>query len=485
MRIGEYTSKCNLPQLLLGILITVGVIAVLYSFTHFGFMVGVAVSMIPLMLCALFYCIKKPSTAMFGMLIINYFLMYLSRYSHGEIPVGTLLDAAILFNILVLLLYSFTNRVEWRNANSGLTIAALIWSAYCTLEVFNPVSVSSSAWVSSVRSLAFNFLAIVILTQIIFSDKKYLRYIFLILSILTLIAVAKALIQKYIGFDAMEKVWLYQYGGATTHILSTSIRYFSIYSDAANFGAGMGLAMVVFSIYGLSVENHFTKYYYIAVSIAACYGLLISGTRSALAVPFAGYTALVLLSKKPKVIIVFLTLMLGTFLFLKYTNIGQGNSIVRRARSAFNPDDPSLLVRLENQKKIKTLMVDKPFGYGIGLGGGKAKEYAPNAPISQIPTDSWFVMIWVETGVVGLVLHISILLYVIFYGAYLSLFKLKSPSVKWLTVACVSGIVGIVVMSYANEVLGQIPNGLFVYLCMGLIFLAPIYDRQMLEKQKI
>lgn len=40
-------------------------------------------------------------------------------------------------------------------------------------------------------------------------------------------------------------------------------------------------------------------------------------------------------------------LVIAAFVFLKFTSIGQGNALVRRARSAFNSEDPSFKVRLE------------------------------------------------------------------------------------------------------------------------------------------
>lgn len=112
-------------------------------------------------------------------------------------------------------------------------------------------------------------------------------------------------------------------------------------------------------------------------------------------------------------------------------------------------------------------MRGKPFGAGLGHGGGKAKVFAPDAPLSQVPTDSWFVMIWVETGIVGLLLHIGILLYVLGRGAWLVIFRLRNAQLRGLVTALVAGISGVVVMSYGNEVLGQIPTGAIIYMSMA------------------
>ena len=98
----------------------------------------------------------------------------------------------------------------------------------------------------------------------------------------------------------------------------------------------MGLSMVVFSISALYYRNPWMKIYLLLVAAAACYGMLISGTRSALAVPFVGYTAFIMMSRNIKVIVMGVLLVIAAFVFLKFTSIGQGNALVRRARSAFN-----------------------------------------------------------------------------------------------------------------------------------------------------
>lgn len=81
-------------------------------------------------------------------------------------------------------------------------------------------------------------------------------------------------------------------------------------------------------------------------------------------------------------------------------------------RSAFNSEhDNSYNLRKENQAKLGAYLADKPFGVGIGLGGGKAAKSAPGEYATTIASDSWGVVLWVETGVVGLGLYILIFLY--------------------------------------------------------------------------
>ncbi|MEG2239743.1 MAG: O-antigen ligase family protein [Alistipes sp.] len=473
----------HLSQIVLYTCILAGVYGVWYAFSHFGLVGGVAVSLIPAILCVLYVTLKDPAMAMMLLFIVNYFIMGIGRYLQDK-PIGVLLDGMIAFCVLMLLFQAMYRKVDWRRAATGLTLAATIWLVYALLQLVNPESVSTSGWFSGVRSISFYFFAIVILAQIILTEYKYLRYILYIWSVLTLLAVIKSLIQKYVGFDATETYWLYVLGGSSTHIIHSGIRYFSFFSDAANFGANMGLSMVVLSISALYFENKWLKTYLFFVAAAAFYGLLISGTRSAIAVPFIGYTVFIIMSKNLKIILVGAILLVGAFSILNFTQIGQSNALVRRARSTFDTNDPSFVVRLENQAKLRVLMADKPFGAGVGHGGGKAKVFAPNSPISQIPTDSWFVMIWVEMGIVGLLLHVSILCYILLYGCWLVMFKLKNKQLRGLIAALIAGIAGVIVNSYANEIFGQIPIGAIMYFSMSFIFLSPRFDREITERER-
>ncbi|MGL4780998.1 MAG: O-antigen ligase family protein, partial [Bacteroidales bacterium] len=288
--------------------------------------------------------------------------------------------------------------------------------------------------------------------------------------------------QKFIGFDSAETRWLYVDGFARTHILQTTIRYFSFFTDAANFGAAMGYSMFFFSIIAFVRNSLPERLYYLFVALMAGYGMMISGTRTAMVVPFVALFVYILLRKDFKKIIYMSLLLAGALIFFKYTTILNGNPEIRRMRSAFHPEnDPSYLVRLANQQKMKVYMADRYFGVGIGLGGGKAKRYAPDAYMSQIATDSWFVMIWVETGIVGLLLHILTLLMILAGGAYILLFKIRDDDLRTYLIAFYAGLTGMIAASYANEIFGQLPNGFTIFTGMAFVYLGPFYDRELSE----
>ncbi|MDD4819450.1 MAG: O-antigen ligase family protein [Flavobacteriales bacterium] len=447
-------------------------------------MYGIIFSLLPLILYVFIWVVTKPFNAFLMMFVVNYFIMGVMRYV-PSLPAGVILDGMIAFTIFTLLLKKVIQResIGFKRAFNGITILFLIWAIFCLFEIANPES-SVLAWLRSVRGIALYPFIISVLTSIVLHKYEYVKKIIAVLSVLTLCAVLKALIQKYVGFDQWENYWLFVQGGAVTHVIWSGVRYFSFYSDAGNFGASMGFAAIVFLVISFYYKNQKIKIFYIFVAIAATYGMMISGTRGALAVPITGGILYLILSKKIKILLVGLILLAGTFIFLNFTTIGQGVPEIRRMRSAFNKDDASLVVRLENQKKLREIMSDMPLGTGIGLGGGKAKEFKPDAALSQIPTDSWFVLIWVETGIVGLILHIFILITILLVGSYNVLFRLKDQHLKGICAGITSGVFGIMVASYGNEILGQLPICVIIYVSQTFIFLSPRYDKYLIAERK-
>ena len=329
-------------------------------------------------------------------------------------------------------------------------------------------------WAAGVRGLAIYLFVFPLLTAVLLNRYKQLKVFLLLWSILTLFAVAKALMQKYIGFDAAERYWLYVEGGSSTHIIYTGIRYFSFFTDAASFGCGMGMSMIVFSITALYIRSKALQIYFIVVALLAGYGMMISGTRAAIIVPFVGYAFFIILSKQWKIIVPGILLLLGAFVFFNYTYIGHGNTEIRRMRSAFNAtNDASYKVRLANQAKMREFMPFHPFGIGVG----KAKRTEPGDYMYGLPTDTSLVYIWVETGVVGLILFLSIFLTTFARGVYDVWFKIRNKQLRGIMCALLAGVCGMLACAYVNEMLQQFPNGPIIYMCMAFIFMGRSFDK--------
>ncbi|WP_059025463.1 O-antigen ligase family protein [Gabonibacter massiliensis] len=440
-----------------------------------GIMMATLFACLPILLLALGWFIKNPSHSFIALYVLNYVIMGINRYV--PLKSGLIMTSLTLALMVLLLLRNNYQALGFSKAKNSLTLLWSIWLIYCLFEVFNP-NAMFEPWSIAFTTYALYPFVMAICIPSLFPKYHHLKLMLMLLAFLTLLASAKGYWQRNRGFDRAELYWLYVGGGASTHLIYTGVRYFSFFPDAANFGTGMGFAMIVFGISAAYVKNKWLKIYFAVAALAGGYGMLIAGTRSAMAVPFAGITCFAVLSKNYKGALTGILILIAAYCFFNFTNIGNDNGLIRRMRTAFNFNDASFQVRKKNQEQLKTYMASHPFGVGLGLGGGKAKRFKPKAFVSQIPTDSWLVMTWVETGIIGLILYMGIILTILARSAYIIMFKLKNKELKGICSALLSGIFGMVVSSYGNEVLSY-PNGMIVFTAMAFIYMSKYYDEEL------
>ena len=147
-------------------------------------------------------------------------------------------------------------------------------------------------------------------------------------------------------------------------------------------------------------------------------------------------------------------------------------------RSAFNvTEDASFQVRQENQERMRVFMKYHPFGVGIG----KAKRAVPGDYMYQLPTDTSLVYVWVETGIVGLILFLLIFVVTVLKGTNDILFKIQDRELRGLLSALLGGVVGMLVSSYGNEMLQQFPNGPIIYMCLAFLYMGSQFDKEISE----
>ena len=458
-------------------------LGVAYFMINDQMVIAAALAFIPLLLVLVCLAFTNKLWGFLLLFTLNYFIPVLGNYVY-DAPLGLLMDGAIAFNILVIICSYLTDKPNLHVLTPALLAAVLIWGIYCAFELFNPHMLSMNAWLSSMRNMAIYFIMVIILVQLSVKDLRQLKQLLTVWSILFIISGLKAAYQKYVGFTAGDRHFLYDMDGQVTHIIYYGIRYFSIFTDAANFGGSMGMALTVFLIVGFHEKRPLVKFYWWFVAAVACYGMFISGTRSALPAPVAGimlYLVLVRDFRKMVPIAIMLAFVVG---MLAFTTVGESNSTIRRARTVFHhEEDASYIVRKENQAKLREIMATMPYGNSLGMSAGRARNYGDYSALTEIPTDSWYVQLWVETGIVGAILYFLVMGYIFIKSGIVIFFRLKDPEVKGITAGMLAGVVGLFVMSSNNEVFTQFPNGVIVYTLIGLVFLAPEFDRQALEKK--
>ncbi len=421
----------------------------------------------------LYLLFTNPILGLYSAVVLCFVLIGMGRYVK-DVPLGLGMDAILIMTYIALFIKRFKERIDWSPANKDITYLSAIWFAYSLFELLNPEASSFDAWFSG-RGIGLYMFLLAPLTLIFIDSSKKLDTFLYLWGILSIIATLKGILQMKFGVDFAEKAWLDE-GNYKTHILFGKLRVFSFLSDAGQFGGTQGYAGVVGIIYSMAQKNRLKKIFFLMMGIMGIYGMIISGTRGAMAVPLAGFMAFLVLGKNIKILSIGIILLTVVFIFFKFTMVGQGNDQIRRMRTAFDPNDASLQVRLNNQKLLKDYLVSRPFGGGIGHGGVKAQRFLPNAFLSQIATDSWYVLIWVEQGVVGLVLHLFILFYVLVKSCFRIMFRIRDPMLRLKMAALASGMFGIMTASYGNAVLGQMPTNVLLYISMALLLNTEKFD---------
>lgn len=466
------SSRLSSPRAVLLVLLIISVLAFLSAkmgMSSFALSVG-----LPLFLVYGYFLFTWPVIGLYTAIALSFVLIGAGRYVK-DVPVGLGLDAVLILTFIALFINKFNEKVDWSPVNKDITYLSLIWFGYSLFQLVNPESQSVAAWFSG-RGVALYMFLMVPLTLLLINTNRKLDMLLYVWGALSILASLKGIMQLQIGLDAAEQGWLDD-GNAKTHVLFGKLRVFSFMSDAGQFGGNQAYSAVVSFIFSLAQTDRKKKWFFLVVSLLAFYGMIISGTRGAISVPLAGFMLFFILRKNIRVLSIGVAILAVVFIFFKFTMIGQGNDQIRRMRTAFDPNDASLQVRLDNQRLLKRYLASRPFGGGIGHGGVKAQKYLPNAFLSQIATDSWYVLVWVEMGIIGLLMHLFILFYTLIRGTWMVMFRLKDPKLKLKISALIAGLAGVMVASYGNAVLGAMPTGMLIYTSMAIILNAKALDK--------
>ena len=204
-----------------------------------------------------------------------------------------------------------------------------------------------------------------------------------------------------------------------------------------------------------------------------------------MAVPIVGISVIIALSKRIKIITIGGITMIVAIAFLKFTTVGNNNQYIRRMRTNFSAsEDASYLVRKNNQKIIFKYLEDKPFGIGVGVVGPNAILLHPHGPISYIATDSQYVRLRIETGIVGLTLFLTMLITIVIYGCYITTFKIKDPYLRGVDIMIVGVLCGVLVNAWGNEIMLQFPNGVILFTFVAILCSSQRLDRELHKEQQ-
>lgn len=438
-----------------------------------GIAASAALLLTPLIAAFVLLVFYYPRAGLISFIIYCFVVMVINRHV-ANVPFGLGMEALLLLTWLAVAFHQ-SKEYKWRQLQNDLCKLTLAWFILNILELGNPAGASPVGWFYEMRGSALYWFLTVPLAFLLFNQRRDLRFFLLLIIVLSVLGTLYGIKQNLFGVDEMEQVWLDE-GAYRTHILWGQLRIFSFYSEAAQFGASqahIGLICLILAF------GPYATWKRIALGCAALllfYGMLISGTRGALFVVVVGGLIYLALSKQIKILLIGLLFAVAAFSLLKYTYIGNGNANIVRLRTSLDPNDPSFQVRVKNQATLREYLATRPLGGGVGTIGMWGVTYNKGSFLSTIAPDSYFVKVWAEYGIVGFLIWLGISLYIL--GKCCGIvWNIRDPHLRQQLLALTAGYGGILICSYGNEIMNQMPSAMLIYISWVFVFLGPKLDQ--------
>ena len=458
----------------------------LYQLITVGFPAFAIICILPFIVLFGYWTFKYGMFAFWALIVVNYFIQFQNL---PPLPIPTSLPNEMLQLLLLgIAIIDARQTPHFERCANIMLLTILIWCFYCTMEVLNDtcgLGINIGAWYQGARMMAFQLLYIFLVFSIYISSPETLMRYLKIWAILALFSAIWTWKQQNIGLTAAETSFLHG-RGSTTHLIQggTLIRYWSTFSDAANYGCNAAASAIAFLIFGITTKIKKNKWFFIIIALLVVKSMFASGTRTAIFCMAGGFAVFLVLSKSFKIAVP--AMIIGGFFFfiLAFTKIGHGNQQIRRMRSAFDKSDASANARDINQQTMRKYMKDAPWGIGLGMFGQQVPANNKYNLMATIPTDSEYVFIWLRTGRIGITLFVITTL-IMFGGACrIVFFKLKNPSLIGIGGGLCSAFVAIQLGGYANQVLMQFPNCLTFYGGLTIVYLLPYLEPAWIEYEK-
>ena len=481
-RLSEYAHENGGRVLILFLLFLLAI----YEFLHSGLSTFALLCLSPIAFIFIIVSFKKKLFVFWLLIVINWFIQFKNVNFHMPM---SLPDELLELMLIAIAIIDTRFTPHFNRALNVMLFAISIWFGFCLLEILNDtcgLGINFNAWFTGARLMALQLVWIILVFSLYITNPKVLLTYLRIWASLSIFSAFWTWKMIYIGFTDAENIWLNNIG-YVTHILNggTLTRYWSTFSDAANYGCNAASSAVAFLIFGITSKIKADRIFFLITASIVTWGMFQSGTRTAMVTLIAGFFVFLILAKSFKLIIP--SAIVGGFLLiiLIFTNIGNSNQQMRRMRSAFrSEEDASSKVRDVNKAAIAKYMDEAPWGVGIGMFSENIPTWNKFKKVTEIPPDSEYVFIWVRTGVIGVVIFALCMVLIFIGGSYVVLFKLKSSSLIGIGGGLCSAFVSIQLGGYGNQVIYQYPNGLTFFGGMAIVYLLPYIEKEWIEYEQ-
>lgn len=384
----------------------------------------------------------------------------------GFTQFGVILDALLLFTVFIGLI---KYRQEVQSLKEVYTSKLFwIWTIWLiialVIQALNFNGVNWMSFIYGIRRVYLNPVGLVLLNVVFIRSKRDFKIALAtsIGGILLLGLVAER--QSMFGFNAFENALLSTEFGRT-HLIAGTTRYWGGFTDAAGSGVGLALGIIAALPFLVTKGSLSRRTGVVITMFLLFHASLISGTRAGYGSIAIGAVLIALFYLRGSRQFVSISTLGITALVLRFTNFGNGIGVIRRVRSAFNPQDESLLVRLANREKLNSWLSSHPFGGGIG-GTYFDRRFQPDSFLSTFPPDGLYVQIKAELGFFGSYIFQAILLAIVIYMIIKAAKMPRNSDTRlWMTV-CLALFAGARVSDYAQMVSFQFPVVNLLFLTM-------------------
>lgn len=477
----NYTTENRGRVLLLFLLFLLAI----YEFVTVGISNFAIICILPFVVLYIYVIFRWRMFTFWTLIVVNYFL----QMKDIKLPVPMSLPTEMLELILIAIaIIDARQTPHFNRAVNIMFLAISIWCGLCLIEILNDscnLGINVGVWFTGFRLMAIQFVWILLVFSIYVSSPQILITYLKVWALFCLFSAIWTYKQINYGMTDAERLWL-ETRGRNTHILNagTLIRYFSTFSDAANYGCHAAAAATAFIIFGVTNKINRAKVFFLLVAVAVIWGMFQSGTRTGIFCLGAGLIVYIFLSKSVKIAVPFSIVFAILGFLLVFTKIGDGNQQIHRMRSAFDKNDASANVRDINKDAIRKYIKDAPWGIGLGMSPDNVPANNKFRKLSTIPPDSEYVFIWVHTGPIGVSVFAGCMVLIFIGGCCVVLFRLKNKTLIGIGAGFCCAFVAINLGGYANQVLYQYPNGLTFFGGMAIVYILPYLEPEWEEYEK-
>lgn len=461
------TNNSALGRSLIGLFLGSIVLTILI-FSLLFFKLNAALAGIAFIL-ALFYAGAVSISSRFGyysFLVLSFLFPTIHLYS-GFTQLGVLLDFILLITVVLLLAkeYNGDNQIEKHFFQYKSFWIWAVWAALSVIiQLINWQNVNWLSFIYGIRRHHLSPIGFILLNILFIQNKRIFKRVLLahIFGAIFLALISER--QMILGFNSFEENLLASPFGRM-HLLPGFTRYWGGFTDAASNGVGLSLMILASLPFVLNrAQSKNTGWLYVAI-ILFIHSILLSGTRSAYASMGAGIIVITLTYVRPRVRLYLFSSFTILFTFLRFTEIGNSNLLIRRLRSVFDSQDGSLLVRIENREKLANWLISHPLGGGIGAVTFD-KRFNSGSFLSSFPPDGLYVLMHAELGRYGQLLFFAVIGVTL---AYMFINTVKAPSYTdtklWMS-TCLALFVAARISDYAQMTTFQFPLVNILFLTM-------------------